>query len=450
MIEREGKESTVARSGGRMVPPAIAAFCAVAALLVGSAAPARAASLDVRSKEWWLTTMHAADQMWPVSTGKGITVALIDSGVNASHPDLVGQVLQGLNFSGLTGGASTDVDKGSHGTDMASLIVGTGKGLNGRGMYGLAPGAKILPFRIVGKGDNEAAYSANYSPQLAAAVRAAANSNAKILSLSQGQMEDVPSVRSAIAYALAKGKLVVAAVGNNAKLGNPVDYPAGYPGVAAVGSSNQQGGVADYSEYGPQVDFTAPGENMVNACNGPTGYCTSYGTSEATAIFSASAALLWSAHPSWTANQVLRVLKNTASQGDTPGAQDPHFGYGIIRPRVALTSPGDPGPANVNPLTSQATDTSSATPSASAAAPVASGTPAASAPTTAAPQAAAKKSSSNTGMFIGIGAGIVVVLGAVAAFILTRRRKNKRPGPPPPAPSAPSNPYGHIPDPYRQ
>ncbi|TDU04601.1 type VII secretion-associated serine protease mycosin [Streptomyces sp. 846.5] len=446
MIKREGKESTVARSGGRMVPPAIAAFCAVAALLMGSAAPAQAASLDVRAKEWWLTSMHATDQMWPVSTGKGITVALIDSGVNASHPDLVGQVLPGQNFSGLSGGAITDVDKDSHGTAMASLIAGTGKGLSGQGMYGLAPGVKILPLRVVGKGDNEAAYSANYSPQLTNAIRAAADSNAQIISLSQGQMEDVASVRSAVNYALGKGKLVVAAVGNWAKVGNPVNYPAGYPGVAAVGSINEKSQVASYSEYGSQVDFTAPGDNMVNVCNGPSGYCSSSGTSDAAAIFSASAALLWSAHPSWTANQVLLVLKNTASQGDKPGVQDPYYGYGIIRPRIALTSPGDPGPANVNPLTSQATDGSSATPSASAAAPVASGTPAASAP--AAPQAAAKKSSS-TGLFIGISAGIVVVLGAVAAFIFTRRRNNKRPGPPPP-PSAPSNPYGHIPDPYRQ
>ncbi|MFC1402376.1 MULTISPECIES: type VII secretion-associated serine protease mycosin [Streptacidiphilus] len=448
MIEREGKESTVARSGGRAVPPAIAAFCAVAALLMGSAAPARAASLDVRDKEWWLTSMHATDQMWPVSTGKGITVAVIDSGVNASHPDLVGQVLAGQNFSGLPGGATTDVDKESHGTGMASLIAGTGKGLNGKGMYGLAPGVKILPLRIVGKGDNEAAFAANYSPQLAAAIRAGADSSAKILSISQAQIEDEPNVRSAVAYALSKGKLVVAGVGNNAKIGNPVEYPAAFPGVAAVGSINAKSQVASYSEYGPQVDFTAPGDGMYNACNGPTGYCYSSGTSDATAIFSASAALLWSAHPSWTADQVLNVLKNTASQGDQPGVQDPYYGYGIIRPRIALTNPGDPGPADVNPLTSQTTASSSAAPSGSAAAPVVSGTPAATASASAAPQAAAKKSGGSTGLFIGIGVGVVVVLGAVAAFVL--RSRNKRPGPPPPPPSAPSNPYGHLPDPYRQ
>jgi type VII secretion-associated serine protease mycosin len=447
MIEREGKESTVARFGGRAVPHAIAAFCAVVALFAGSAAPASASgSLDIHAKEWWLTTMHAADQMWPVSTGKGVTIAVIDSGVSANHPDLEGQVLSGQNFSGLPGGATTDVDKDSHGTAMASLIAGTGKGLNGQGMYGLAPGVKILPMRIVGKGANEAAYSANYSPQLAAAIRAAADSKAQILSLSQGQMEDVASVRSAVEYALAKGKLIVAAVGNNAKIGNAVNYPAGYPGVAAVGSSTQKGGVASYSEYGPEVDFTAPGDNMYNACVGSSDYCYSSGTSDATAIFSASAALLWSAHPSWTANQVLRVLKNTASQGDTPGVQDPHFGYGIIRPRIALTTPGDPGPADVNPLTSQATNAGSATPSASAAAPTASGNPAASAPANAAPQAAAKKSSS-TGLFIGIGVGVVVIIGAAIAFGLTRRRN--RPGPPPP-PQTPSNPYNHLPDPYRQ
>ncbi|MFC1434190.1 type VII secretion-associated serine protease mycosin [Streptacidiphilus sp. N1-3] len=439
------------RFGGRALPRAMAALCGAAALLVGAAVtPASAETVSsIRAQEWWLDAMHAPDTIWKVSTGKGITVAVIDSGVKASHPDLVGQVLPGQNFSGLPGGATTDVDKEGHGTAMASLIAGTGKGLNGKGLYGLAPGVKILPLRVVGKGDNEAAFATSLAGQLSAAIRAAADSDAKILNISQAQRENEPNVRSAIDYALGKGKLVVAGVGNDGQIGNELEYPAAFPGVVGVGAIDAKGNVPKYSEYGPEVALTAPGEGMYNACLGPSGYCSSGGTSNATAIVSASAALLWSVHPDWTANQVIRVLKNTANQGSTPGQQDPHFGYGNIRPRIALTAPGDPGPADVNPLVA----TASASASASASAPAAPSAGAGSSATGSAPSAgatapaqAAKKSSNSSGLFIGIGVAAVVVIGVIVALVLRRRRN--RPGPPPPP--APQNPYAHLPDPYRQ
>ncbi|HMG61532.1 MAG TPA: type VII secretion-associated serine protease mycosin, partial [Streptosporangiaceae bacterium] len=352
------------RFGGRALPRAVAALCGVAALLVGSAVgPASAETVSsIRAQEWWIDAMHAPDTIWKVSTGKGITVAVVDSGVKASHPDLVGQVLPGQNFSGLPGGATADVDKEGHGTAMASLIAGTGKGWGGKGMYGLAPGVKILPLRVVGKGANEAVYSVNFAKQLSAAIRAAADSKAQIINISMGQMENEANVRNAVNYALGKGKLIVAAVGNDAQIGNTLKYPASLPGVVGVGSIDAKGDVPKSSEYGPEVALTAPGEGMYNACISASGYCSSGGTSNATAIVSASAALVWSVHRDWTADQVIRVLKNTSDQGDTPGEQNPYYGYGNVRPRIALTKPGDPGPADVNPLVAGAT--ASPTPSA--------------------------------------------------------------------------------------
>jgi subtilisin family serine protease len=248
---------------------------------------------------------------------------------------------------------------------MASLVDGTGKNLGGQGMYGLAPGAKIISYRIlalsgVPSGDTG-------SPdQMPEAIRAAADSKAKIISISMGGPEDVDE-QQAVNYALSKGKMIVAAAGNFGNSGNVAQYPAAYPGVVAVGEVDKSGNVALESEHGSQIVLTAPGSDMYEACVGPSGYCTGHGTSDSTALVSASAALVWAVHPSWTANQVIRVLINTANSGGKPGVQDPYYGYGVVRPRLALTDPGDPGPADVSPL-SGATASRAGAPAVSAAA----------------------------------------------------------------------------------
>ena len=349
-----------------------AASITVPALLATVSTAHAAGTVDsIRGQEWWLDSMHAPDTIWKASTGKGITVAVIDSGVSADAPDLVGQLVPGRNFSGLSGGAAADVDdpggaEKSSGTATASLIAGTGKGLNGKGMYGLAPGAKIMPMRVVPKGANEETYSIDFAAQLSSAIRAAADSDAQILDISVAQTENEPNVAGAVTYALSKGKMVVAAVGDFAARYNNVPmYPSSLPGVVGVGALDSTGNVPSFSEHGTQVAFTAVGDGMTTACVGSaSGYCTSDSTSDAAAMFSASAAVLWSVHPTWTSNQVVRVLKNTANSGEKPGVQDPYYGYGVVRPRIALTSPGDPGPADVNPLVgSSAAPTATPTPS---------------------------------------------------------------------------------------
>lgn len=115
----------------------------------------------------------------------------------------------------------------------------------------------------------------------------------------------------------------------------------------------------DGSQYGPQVDLAAPGEDMVQACTGKPGICTGHGTSAA----SASAALIWSKSPSWTNNQVLRVMLNTAGGPASGEKRNNHIGYGIVRPRIALTNPGDPGPADEYPRPDLAAAATSPTPS---------------------------------------------------------------------------------------
>ncbi|MFE9405948.1 type VII secretion-associated serine protease mycosin [Streptomyces sp. NPDC006530] len=325
---------------------AASALCAL--VLVGAATvPARAES--TREKQWFLDAMRV-DEMWRASTGTGITVAVVDTGVDANNPDLTGRILPGKDFAeGEPGDAHTDYE--GHGTGMAGLIAGGG---SGSGAYGLAPGVKILPVRMpnAGTAANQAEGNARFNRAASQAIRYAADQKARVINISMGsgRTEGSPQLTAAVKYALEKGSLVFAAVGNAGNTSNEVEYPAATPGVIGVAAVGRDLRKTAESEYGPQVDLAAPGDEMVHACGGGTGLCESHGTSDATALASASAALIWSKHPTWTNNQVLRVMLNTIGAPTDGSKRNDSIGYGIVRPRVALENPGDPGPADVYPL----------------------------------------------------------------------------------------------------
>ncbi|BFO15829.1 hypothetical protein SHKM778_22170 [Streptomyces sp. KM77-8] len=178
--------------------------------MVGVAAtPAHAES--VRDMQWHLEAMHA-DEMWKVSTGKGITVAVIDSGVDDSLVDLKGQVLDGKDYSEQRGDEHTDIE--GHGTSIAALIAATGARGTVQGSYGLAPDAKILPIRMryatedYGQVDNKA----EFSRVLTRAIRYAADTDAQIINISMGSSNapgrknvGTPELASAVQYAIGKG-----------------------------------------------------------------------------------------------------------------------------------------------------------------------------------------------------------------------------------------------------
>lgn len=315
-----------------------AAVAAALACSVGTAPTALAD--DMRSKQWYLDAMDA-DAMWKVSTGKGITVAVIDSGVR-SEPELAGRVLEGRDFTG-SGGSLKDAD--GHGTDMAVTISGSG---TGGGVKGLAPDAKILSVRMSVK-DHE--FGGMH--MLAQAIRYTADTDARVINISRAG--DFPGAKekqelaSAVGYALSKGKLVFAGAGNGGDKGNPVEYPAATPGVVAVGSVGTDGKLSKFSSTGSHVGLAAPGDKIPAHCSDGNGYCEARGTSYATALTSATAALIWSAHPDWTGNQVLRVMMETAGHNGKVPSQ--YIGYGTVRPaQVLLKGNGNPGPADVNPL----------------------------------------------------------------------------------------------------
>ncbi|RLV08993.1 type VII secretion-associated serine protease mycosin [Streptomyces griseocarneus] len=401
-----------AMEGRRRTTALRAASWVVGCLFVGVAAvPAHAES--IRSQQWHLDAMHA-DEMWETSTGQGVTVAVIDTGVDDSLSDLRGQVLEGRDFSGQPGGAHADPE--NHGTQMAALIAATGKRSAMDGSFGLAPGTKILPLRVTNGSEarNEAENKKNFARTVSAAIRYAADSDAKILNISMGNQGKSPELEQAVQYALDKGKLIFAAVGNSGDKGNDVEYPAGFPGVLGVAANNRDAYATKESQHGPQVTLAAPGEDIVAACAGGTELCKGHGTSAATALASASAALIWSVHPTWTANQIARVLINTAGGNDGKKSRSDFLGYGAVRPRIALKDPGDPGPADVSPLQG-ASESKSAAGKAQAQ-----------------PQKPAAVPShddesdnglDSTWLAAGVGVAVAVAAAATVAILITRRRR---------------------------
>ncbi|BBC33820.1 hypothetical protein SGFS_051140 [Streptomyces graminofaciens] len=306
--------------------------------------PAHAAS--TREQQWFLDAMKA-EQMWQTSTGKGITVAVIDTGVDPDNPDLEGQVLDGKDFAPSSRAGDEHTDYDGHGTGMAGLIAGTGAYGGGKGAFGLAPGSKILPIRMPHSDEMGAFDGSGYFSK---SIRYAADSGAQVINISMGGGYRNPELTEAVRYALDKGSLVFAGVGNDAEKVHQISELAATPGVVAVAAVGKDLRRASLSQYGPEVDIAAPGVDMVHACGGKTGLCKTSGTSDATALASASAALIWSKHPTWTNNQVLRVMLNTIGAPTDGAKRNDSIGYGIVRPRIALQNPGNPGPADEYPL----------------------------------------------------------------------------------------------------
>ncbi|NEC17633.1 S8 family serine peptidase [Streptomyces parvus] len=395
---------------------ALAVAASWSVLFVGAAQPAVA---DTQSKQWYLASMQAED-MWKVTTGEGIKVAVVDTGVNSSTPSLRGQVLKGVDVTGAPGDETDDYR--GHGTTMAELIAGTGAG---GGLKGLAPGVEIIPVRM-----SDVGFMTKRNTvigDIAKALRAAADSDAQIISVSMGDVLSQREEHEAVKYAESKGKLVIAGVGNEGHKDNWQEYPAAYPEVVGVASADRAGKVSYYSQHAGTVDIASPGSDIPSWCdNSFKSYCDGDGgTSAATAIASASAALVWSLHPDWTANQVLNVLFDTAGRDWEDGVRSKYLGHGLIRPSMnILKGKGDPGPPDISPLTKEKTTgaAKSSEPSSSK-----SGSPQPAKNGEAVDKAVAVKESNSSdngnqlGLILGVAAA-VAVLGGVA-YAVVRRRK---------------------------
>ncbi|MFJ9889236.1 S8 family serine peptidase [Streptomyces sp. NPDC091287] len=394
---------------------ALAVAASWTVVFVGAAQPAAA---DTQAKQWYLSAMQAED-MWKVTTGEGIKVAVIDTGVNPATPSLQGQVLKGVDVTGAPGDETDDYN--GHGTTMAELIAGTGKG---GGLKGLAPGAKVIPVRM-SDGEFMKKNSTIFS-DTAKAIRAAAETDAQIISMSFGSSRYLDSNREAVKYAESKGKLFLASVGNEGHESNKRVYPASYPEVVGVASADSKGKVSYYSQHSGSVDVASPGSDVPGWCDSSfKSYCDGDGgTSSAAAIASASAALVWSLHPEWTANQVLNVLFDTAGRDWKKGETSKYLGHGLIRPSMnVLKGKGDPGDPDISPLTKERTTgpADSSKKPADSASPQPAKNGAEGDKPVAAEETKSSGDESQLGLFLGV-AAVVVVLGGVVYAVVRKRR----------------------------
>ncbi|MFF9057095.1 S8 family serine peptidase [Streptomyces sp. NPDC014882] len=415
---RGGRSTSFAGRNGKRVSAVCSTLGALAILSAGLAPSASA--VDVQSQQWYLSAMKA-EEMWKVSTGKGVKVAVVDTGVNPNTPSLKGQVLATEVPKAVSYKATEDYD--GHGTSMAEIIAGTGAQ---GGLKGLAPGVKIVPYRIGMKDMGDKGEKAK-APSLPDVIRAIAESDVKIISMSFTEDIERPDVFAAIKYAQSKGKLMVAGTGNDAARDNFIGYPAAYPYVVGVAASDESGKVGKFSEYGNYVDLAAPGLDMPTWCDETfRSYCDdSIGTSLATAVTSASAALIWSAHPDWTANQVLASLIDTAGRDWAKDDPSTYLGYGLIRPRKVLENKNfNPGAADTDPLAKEnaagVTGDAPASPSASTSSQPSKNP---SGGRTSAAGSTSDSSDDNTTMWVTLGAAAAVLVIGAGAFAVVRSRR---------------------------
>jgi type VII secretion-associated serine protease mycosin len=294
---------------------------------------------QIRDEQWQLFRLHAK-QAWRQADGSGVIVAVIDSGVDGRHPDLVGQVLPGTDFVRPGGDGQTDAV--GHGTAVAALIAGRNDDANG--IEGLAPKAKILPVRVL---DADNRY--DDARTVANAVRWAVDHGAEVINMSLGGAERSPELADAIDYAFEKDVVVVACTGNEMPPeANLVWYPAREPGVLAVTGLDHT--TANWlwpgALTGKQTVLAAPASEMDGAKPGG-GYTSVSGTSFAAPLVSAAAALVRSKWPQMSAADVVNRLIRTATDIGQPGRDDV-FGFGIVDPVAALTA--DVPSVTSNPL----------------------------------------------------------------------------------------------------
>jgi type VII secretion-associated serine protease mycosin len=327
-----------------------AALTAVVACAVVLAAPVGASADSIRAQQWHLDYLRIP-AAHGLSTGKGVTVAVIDSGVDITNPDLTGKVTSG--FCAANPGPGNDQkptdDFDGHGTGMAGDIAA--KGGDDSHALGIAPGAKIMPICVdisatdFNVGQREAIQGIHY----------AVDHGASVINISLGSNRaPLPALEQAVSYALTHNVVVVAAAGNVAQGDKSLTDVARIPGVVAVSGLNRGGSFWAGSVQDPQVSVAAPAEDITSTdstektdVSNTSNYGTASGTSDAAAIVSGVVALIRSKYPKLDAVNVINRLVKTADDRGVPG-RDPQYGFGVVDPVKALTA--DVSAVSANPL----------------------------------------------------------------------------------------------------
>lgn len=287
-------------------------------------------------KDQWSLVNGDVPGAWDMgATGKGVTIAIVDSGIALNHPDLKDNIVPGYNAITQSNAPGANQDDNGHGTHVAGIAAAE---RNGVGIVGVAYDAKIMPIKSVNfEGDG-------YDDAIAAGIVWAADHGAKIINLSLGAENGVSSevIKQAVNYAYNKGSLLVAAAGNYdpSTQKNPgVDYPASDPHVLAVAATDKNDQIASFSTSGPQISLAAPGDEIASdwwsLAEGP-GYANASGTSMASPFVAGEAALIWGQHPEWSRDQVVEALESGVKDLGTAG-RDNDYGYGLVDVKLALS-----------------------------------------------------------------------------------------------------------------
>ncbi|MEU9763349.1 type VII secretion-associated serine protease mycosin [Streptomyces sp. NPDC001834] len=297
----------------------------------------------------WALQRVLLDELWKQSTGKGVRVAVIDTGVDVKNPQLTKAVDtgSGRNFlpKDLKDDNGSKIERGKengttdvvgHGTKVAGIIAA--REMKGTGFTGLAPDAVIIPIQ---QNDAEGHGTAE---SLARSIRYAANeADADIINISQDTANAVkpdPVLEQAVDAALAKEIVIVASAGNDGLGGNVKEtYPASYEGVLAVASSDRNNERAAFSQSGDFVGVAAPGVDMVSTVPGG-GHCADNGTSFSAPYVAGVAALIKAKHKDWTQDQIVAQIQQTAER--SIAGHDSRVGWGVVDPVRALTEDDKP------------------------------------------------------------------------------------------------------------
>jgi len=356
-----------------------AAFGAALLTVLLTGVPARADA--ERDSQWYFAPMQLAKAQELGNGGEGVTIAVLDTGIDTTHQDLRGATLPGYNA--VHKAPSGNIDTSGHGTGIATLIAGRGHGAND-GLLGVAPRSKVMAVMPI----EDPVFAAD-------GIRWAVAHGAKVINMSFELSVDGDAMEKAVNEAIAADVVIVAAAGNEHQA---VGMPAALPGVLAVGAVDKTGKVADFSNYGKELGIVAYG-TKIPAARPHNQYTVVKGTSDSSALVSGVAALIRARYPDMSAAEVVDRLTRTATDRGAKGRDD-YYGYGQLNPVAALTAPR-------------------VKPSATAAAPT-------DAPVTAAQDPAVATSTVDGGLpgwlfFAAIGVLLLIVAGAVVMIVRARR-----------------------------
>ncbi|MGW0780235.1 type VII secretion-associated serine protease mycosin [Streptomyces sp. NPDC002913] len=286
----------------------------------------------------WSLQRVLLDELWQDTKGKGVRVAVIDTGVDDANPQLREAVDTSAGRNLLKGGsADGTTDEVGHGTKVAGIIAARPR--KGTGFVGLAPEATIIPIR---QNDEK---NSGKDTTMATAIDHAIAKGAQVINISQDTtkpLSEDSALGRAVARALAKDVVVVASAGNDGMDGKPKQtYPAAFPGVLAVASSDRNNERAPFSQAGDFVGVAAPGVDIVSTVPG-NGQCTDNGTSFSAPYVAGVAALLVAKYPDWSAAEIVARIEQTAERSIR--GHDAFVGWGVVDPVRALAGDEDDTP----------------------------------------------------------------------------------------------------------